>query len=99
MDIEFLEPAVEEFREAISFYNSQNFGLGHEFAEEVKKATDRILQYPEAWFQISRSVRRCPVNRFPFAVLYQMRKESLLIVGIMHLHREPDSWKDRLAGQ
>ena len=28
MDIEFLEPAVEEFREAISFYNSQNSAWG-----------------------------------------------------------------------
>ena len=48
MQVKFLSPARAEFREAVVFYNSQKAGLGSEFAEEVKKAIARIMQYPEA---------------------------------------------------
>ena len=98
MHVKFLAPARAEFREAIAFYNDQKAGLGSEFAEEVKKAIQHILQYPEAWFQISRRARRCRVNRFPFGVIYQVREDTLLIVAGMHLHREPNSWRNRLSG-
>ena len=96
MHVRFLSPARAEFREAIAFYNDQKAGLGSEFAEEVIKAIQRIIQYPEAWALISRRARRCRVNRFPFGVIYQVREGSLLIVAVMHLHREPNSWRDRL---
>ena len=97
MQVKFLSPARAEFREAVVFYNSQKAGLGSEFAEEVKKAIARIMQYPEAWSLISKRTRRCRVNRFPFGVIYQVRKDTLLVVAVMHLHREPNSWKDRLS--
>lgn len=96
MEIEFLAPARAEFREAIAYYNEHRAGLGFEFAEEIKKAIERIVQFPEAWAFLSRRVRRCRVSRFPYAVLYQAMERTLLIVAVMHLHREPDSWKARL---
>jgi len=27
--------------------------------------------------------------------IYQIRKDMILIVAVMHLHRHPDSWKHR----
>lgn len=97
MQVKFLSPARAELREAVVFYNNQKAGLGSEFAEEVKKTIARIMQYPEAWSPISRRTRRCRVNRFPFGVIYQVREDTLLIVAVMHLHREPNSWKARLS--
>ena len=96
MQIEFLEPAREEFQEAVVFYDNRKAGLGSEFAEEVRKAIARIIPYPEAWSPISRRTRRCRVNRFPFGVIYQVLGNTLLIIAIMHLHQEPNSWRDRL---
>jgi hypothetical protein len=32
----------------------------------------------------------------PYGVIYQIRKETLLIVAVMHLGREPERWKSRL---
>ena len=97
MHVKFLTPARAEFQEAIAFYNDQKPGLGFEFAAEVKKAVQRIIQHPEAWALISRRARRCRVNRFPFGVIYQVRQATLLIVAVMHLHREPNSWRHRLS--
>ena len=96
MHVQFLAPARAEFREAMTFYNAQKAGLGHDFSAEIKKSIQRIIEYPEAWSLISKRARRCRVNRFPFGVIYQVREDTLLIVAVMHLHREPDSWRRRL---
>lgn len=96
MEILFLPPAKAELVDATSYYNMQSEGLGYEFAAEVKRTLERIVQYPDAWFKLSKRTRRCRTNRFPYGVIYQVRKETLLIVAVMHLSREPETWKSRL---
>ena len=96
MKIAFLPPAKDELAEAISYYNAQSEGLGYEFAAEVKRTLERIVQYPDAWSKLSTCARRCRTNRFPYGVIYQARKETLLIVAVMHLGREPETWRSRL---
>jgi plasmid stabilization system protein ParE len=96
MVVEFLAPAKDELAEAVAYYNAQKQGLGSQFLEEVKHTIERILQYPEAWSPISRRTRRCRTNKFPYGVIYQVKGDLLLIVAVMHLHREPKSWRSRL---
>ena len=96
MNVEFLTPARAEFVEAVRYYESQRTGLGDEFAAEVQRTIERILQYPEAWSLLSRRTRRCPTNRFPYGIIYQVRGNALLIIAVMHLHRAPLSWRSRL---
>jgi len=97
MKIVFLSPAKDEFAEAVSFYNSQSEGLGYDFAAEVKKTLERIVQYPNAWSKLSERTRRCRTNRFPYGIIYQRREDTLLIVAVMHLSRSPKTWKSRLT--
>ena len=93
----FLEPAQAELAEAIAYYDSQEPGLGSRFAEEIKRAIGRVLQYPEAWSPLSKRTRRCLVNKFPYGIIYQMRGDVLLIIAVMHLHREPRTWTSKLG--
>ncbi len=99
MSIEFLSVAEEEFRKAVFYYNQQSAGLGYEFALEVERTLERILQYPKAWTSLSENTRRCRTNRFPFGLIYQIRPEKILILAVMHLHREPNSWKNRIQSE
>ena len=96
MDVVFLAPARAEFVEAVAYYNAQRDGLGEEFAEEVQRTIARISEYPEAWSLLSRRTRRCPTNRFPYGIIYQVRGHTLLIIAVMHLHRAPQTWRARL---
>ena len=68
----FHEQAEAELDSAVEYYESSRHGLGMEFAQEVYATIDRIIQYPEAWTQMSTNTRRCLVNRFPFGVIYQI---------------------------
>jgi plasmid stabilization system protein ParE len=99
MKIEFLAPAEIELLDATSYYNMQSEGLGFEFAAEVKRTIERIIQYPEAWSKLSKRTRRCRTNRFPYGVIYQVRGETILIVAVMHLSRDPQMWKSRLKNE
>lgn len=96
MRVEFLQPAEDELVEAIAYYNLQSEGLGLELAVELKRTLGRVLEYPFAWMLVSSRTRRCRLNRFPYAVLYQIRDDVILVVAIQNLHKHPDSWKTRL---
>ena len=96
MKIVFLPPAKADLTEAISFYNTQSEGLGYDLAVEVKKTLERIIQYPKAWPMLSKRTRRCRTNRFPYGVIYQLRPNTLLVVAIMHLSRNPETLNSRL---
>lgn len=95
MKIIILSCAESEFAEIVDYYNEQCSGLGYEFAAEVQRTFDRINYYPEAWALFSQRSRRCLVDRFPYAVLYQTRTDCILVGGIMHLKRNPSIWQDR----
>ncbi len=96
MRIEILSCAEKEFVEAVNYYNQQCPGLGYEFAAELKAACNRIISFPNAWPPFSIRARRCIINRFPYGVLYQIRTDSILVVAIMHLKRDPVKWQERL---
>jgi len=93
--LQFLLAAEQEFIETVKYYNSQSEGLGFEFAAEVKHTIDRIIQYPLAWHKLSERTHRCRTNRFPYGVIYQTRKDCIMIIAIMHLHRKPETWQLR----
>lgn len=96
MTFEFLPPAVIELEEAISYYDAQQPGLGDQFLEESYRAIQRILLHPRAWSKFSRRTRRCRTNRFPYGIIYQLKNDRVIIIAVMHLHRHPIYWKDRL---
>lgn len=94
MRIRFLEIAQIELDDAIEYYNYEVPGLGEAFLTEVLNTLDRIGKYPEAWQPSSKRTRRCQTRRFPYGIMYQIRKDEILVVAIANLHRKPDYWKD-----
>jgi hypothetical protein len=91
-----LEVAQSELDEAIEYYNYEVAGLGEAFLGDVVNALDRIGKYPKAWQRCSKRTRRCQTRRFPYGIMYQIRKEEILIVAIANLHRKPAYWKNRI---
>ncbi|MBI1195643.1 MAG: type II toxin-antitoxin system RelE/ParE family toxin [Gammaproteobacteria bacterium] len=98
MKIRFIEPAISELDEAVAFYERERSGLGRVFLRELRSTLRNIVAFPEAWHALSRRTRRCQLRRFPYAVIYHVSKDTVLVVAIAHLHRRPEYWKDRIKG-
>ena len=97
MKFSFHPDAEEELNQAVDYYNHCQPFLGWDFAREVYSTIQNILIYPEAWTPLSKNTRRCLVNRFPFGVIYQIKKEEVLIISVMQLNRKPGYWQTRIA--
>jgi plasmid stabilization system protein ParE len=95
MMLRILKEAQQDLENSVDYYNGESPGLGYEFADEFYHTVDRIFDNPDAWPPVSKRTRRCLTHRFPFAVIYQIRDTTILVIAVMHLNRHPDFWKER----
>ena len=94
---DFHPEAGQEYREAAIFYDSRRTGLGAAFTLEVEATIERIKEAPDRWPIIEEDVRKCLTHVFPYAILYTIEQEAILVVSVMHLRRKPDHWRNRLS--
>jgi plasmid stabilization system protein ParE len=96
MKYEFHSEAETEFFDAIDYYEDCEKGLGYDFAVEVYSAIEKILNFPNAWTILEDEIRRCLIRRFPYGLLYAIDGDRIFILAVMHLHRDPEYWKNRI---
>ena len=90
MKVRFLSIAASELDDAYSYYENVHNGLGLTFVDEFESSLTRIKRNPEAWQRLSRYTRRCLMNKFPYSIIYQVRRSEILIVAIANNHRRPN---------
>ena len=95
MTFRFHPEAAAELTDATVYYESQQPGLGLEFAEEIYATIFRVLRYPDAGNPLSANTRRCLASRFPYGIIYQVKPDGLRIIAVANLHRRPGYWKRR----
>ena len=78
------------------YYELQAVGLGMDFLDKIDSAVESISTNPEAWPVIRDSIRRRLVYRFPYALLYRIDQDEIVIQATMHLSRHPLYWINRL---
>lgn len=93
----FHPEAEAELLQAIEYYERQEIGLGYDFAIEIHEAIQNIRSHPHAWKKLTKDIRSCIINRFPYAVIYSQQDEAVFILAIMHCHRNPDYWRKRVG--
>ncbi len=93
--IRFLKPAEHEMLEAMFYYQNKAEGLGRDFISRIDEAVARIGKNPEAYPEIRYAVHRSLVRQFPFALLYKILSDEVLVIAVMHLKRRPSYWLGR----
>ena len=96
MKVNFLAVAQREVDDAVEWYNQQAPGLGREFLDELDRAVRRAATFPMVGAEIEPGVRRCLIARFPYGLLYGLDGETLVVLAVAHLHREPRYWAGRI---
>jgi len=82
---------------AARYYANCQPGLELRFMSAVEHVIQQIVEAPERWQIIEDDIRRCLTRVFPYAVLYSIEKDYVLILAVMHCHREPGYWRNRSA--
>ncbi len=90
-----LPQASEELEASISYYESKQTGLGAALLAEFKRTCERIFELPKAARLIRGDLRRRPIHRFPYSVLYRVSNDEIVIVAIAHRRRRPGFWRSR----
>jgi toxin ParE1/3/4 len=93
----FHRAAAAEYLEQVSFYESQQPGLGARFIADVEAALRRICEHPAA-YRIAREpdIRRAYTRRFPFIIVFREGSGTIEILAVGHRRRRPGFWSGRL---
>jgi hypothetical protein len=94
--IRFHPEADAEMMSAAKYYETQQKDLGKRFLASVQDALNRIQVNPLLYQEIEAGVRRCLTTTFPFGVVFRIMPNQYVIIAVMHLHREPGYWKNRV---
>ena len=92
---------MNELREARRWYDDVRPGLGGDLLAEVEMSIEHALRWPELAPRLllpetARQVRRAPLRRFPFGIVYVVIDETLWVLAVAHGRRRPLYWRDRL---
>jgi len=97
MRLEFHPEALNEYEDAALYYADCQPGLELRFIDCVESALRQISETPTRLRLFEEDLRRCLVHVFPYAVLYSIEPDYLLIVAVMHCRREPGYWRNRIS--
>jgi plasmid stabilization system protein ParE len=92
--------AAEELREARRWYAREaGARVAARFVAEFQRLRELLSREPLRAPEIEPGIRRALFrDRFPYSILYVIREPRVVIVAVMHQHREPGYWKDRVEG-
>lgn len=95
MKFSFHPAAVDEFENAVAYYEDCQTGLGKQLSQEIDAAIKLVLTFPAAWTTVEGEIKRILLRRFPFGLLYILRNDEIYILAVMNLNRNPNYWKAR----
>lgn len=101
MGLRVVAGARRDFRNSITWYQREA-GMGAEFIAAVEDAYSRIESDPNTlpsaenpWPTRGRDIRRCPVDGFPYQVIYEIQHTGVVVLAIAHGSRRPGYWSRR----
>ncbi len=93
--------ARRDLRSSTAWYQKQA-GLGADFVAAVSVAIRRVESDPHSlpstenpWPPVGRNIRRCPVEGYPFQVIFEILPDELVVLAVAHGSRRPGYWKRR----
>jgi toxin ParE1/3/4 len=86
--------ALQDMKEAFDWYENKRTGLGTEFLNEVDEFYNRITQNPEH-YQSYRNQRVAVMHGFPFKIVYEVERETIVVYAVYHDKRSPEKLTER----
>lgn len=92
-----VRPEAEfDINEQYIIYESKQVGLGHDFLLCVEEALNKLLRNPLIYRKFHNKLRRIPVRRFPYRVMYFVSGQKIIVTADFHVRKDPASWSSRI---
>ena len=88
--------AKADIRAARKWYEKQLVGLGKSFVNAVEQAIAKAAADPMRFPEVRTGYRRVLVDGFPYKVIFGVKPNSIVVVAIYHVKRDPSSWQARI---
>jgi len=95
MKIKVLTSAIEDLYEGRKFYEKQRGGLGEYFFDSLFSDVDSLTLYAGIHAKVF-GYHRMLSKRFPYAIYYTMKDDSVLVWRILDMRRNPKKIKKSL---
>jgi hypothetical protein len=96
VNVRFLTLAQQEIDEAVIWFDEQADGKGMDFLDELDRVVRLIKSYPFASTEIEAEIRRCLFAHLPYALIYGIERQTIVVIAVAHFRRAPRYWVDRL---
>ncbi|MGB7180710.1 MAG: type II toxin-antitoxin system RelE/ParE family toxin [Burkholderiaceae bacterium] len=96
-----MKPSVSEVAEAELIDAARTYveGAGQElglaFIAEFERCIDLLCERPSLGMKWEDSIRRFPLRRFPYSIIYRIEDEHLRVLALAHQRRRPEYWQAR----
>ena len=89
------QAAASDIDSAATWYESRQAGLGLRFLDALDRVFDRIYTAPLQFPLVSSTARRALLQTFPYAVYFHVTDDAVVVLAVLHLHRDPRTWRGR----
>ena len=90
--------ALQEFQEAVAWYQQRSAGTAERFASEVQRTLEVIGEQPERFGWYDQEFREAPTRLYPYSLIYRVLPSGdVQIIAVAHASREPDYWRRRAS--
>lgn len=94
-NLELDDAARFDLFEAISFYHESSVKLSEKFIVCTEKFFVQISYAPLIFQKIYKNIRKMNMGRFPYHIYYEVSKNNISVIAILHEKRYPKIWKKR----
>jgi plasmid stabilization system protein ParE len=79
------------------WYNDQRTDLARRFSDDLFNSLIRIKTHPKMYAAGFCGTRKCPLQIFPYYVVYRVEKRRLDVIAIVHASRRSSVWTSRIS--
>jgi plasmid stabilization system protein ParE len=88
--------AEQELVEGALFYADEaSAELGHAFISEFERPAALLADQPRLGAVWRGDIRRLPLRRFPYSIVYHVGPTGVRVLAIAHQSRKPGFWRKR----
>lgn len=94
--IKILTEASDDIKEITSWYHSISPTLSARFVAQLYEGFENISANPDAWFNVTKKVRRYHLSGFPYLVFFFKQSKNIFVFAVIHERRNPKQWKEKM---